>query len=85
MMQVAIYGRLGIDPEARTTRNDKPMATASIAVDAKLDSSDRQETIWLSVLALEKLAEAILRHQQGDGAADFQGAKDVAFDDDLAF
>lgn len=33
MMQAAIYGRLGRDPETRTTSNDNQMVTSSIAVD----------------------------------------------------
>ena len=66
MMQAAVHGRLGRDPETRTTRNGKEMAFASIAVDVTPFGADQEETLWMNVTAFGKSAEFLSRHQKGD-------------------
>jgi single-strand DNA-binding protein len=63
-MQCAAYGRLGNDPQARTTSTDKPMTICSIAVDVTPGNAEQQETLWLSVMAFGRQAEALLRHRE---------------------
>ena len=64
MIQASIYGRLGRDPETRATKTGKPMVTASLAVDVARDGDE--ETLWVSVMAFGRCAEALERHQKGD-------------------
>jgi single-strand DNA-binding protein len=66
MIVASIYGRLGKDAEARTTRNNNEMAFTSIAVDATPFGAEQQETLWLRVTAFGKVAETLARHQKGD-------------------
>lgn len=66
MMQAAVYGRLGRDPQTRTTRNENQMTTTSIAVDVSPHNAETQETQWLAVLAFGKAAETLERHSKGD-------------------
>ena len=65
MIRASIYGRLGGDPVERTTRNDKVMVTASVAVNAARNSAE-EETVWISLAAFGRAAEALARHQKGD-------------------
>lgn len=64
MIHSSLYGRLSRDPKPSTTKNGKPMCTASMAVD--VGKVPGEETLWLSVLAFGKQAEALERHHQGD-------------------
>jgi single-strand DNA-binding protein len=65
MITSSIYGRLGRDPKAMTTKTGKAMCTASIAVDVGREQGDG-ETLWITVMGFGQLAEALQRHQQGD-------------------
>jgi single stranded DNA-binding protein len=62
--QIAAYGRLGRDPEQRTSQSGNPWATASIAV--SLGDGDDDATQWFSVVAFGKVAEVLCRHNKGD-------------------
>jgi single-stranded DNA-binding protein len=64
MLMASIYGRLGCDPKPGTTRNGKPMCTARLAVDVGREPGT--ETLWVSVIAFNALAEALEQHRQGD-------------------
>ena len=65
MIQAAIFGRLGNDPVERQTRGGKTMVTASVAINAgRADVGDA--TIWLSLAAFGRPAEALARHVKGD-------------------
>ncbi len=61
---LAIYGRLGYDPKAIETRNGKPMAAATIAVE--IGPLGEGEPLWLGLLAFGRIADDLLRHQKGD-------------------
>jgi single-strand DNA-binding protein len=65
MIQTSIYGRLGRDPKAGTTKTGKPMVTASIAVDVG-KSPEEEQTLWVTLLAFDRHAEQLQRHQAGD-------------------
>ena len=64
--QVAAYGRLGADPQARTAQSGKAWATASLAVD--LGAGDDQEAPpqWFGIVAFGRVAETLCRHSKGD-------------------
>ena len=58
--KVMIIGRLGLDPETRSTASGSPVTTFRVAVGRQWrDSSGegRDETEWFSVVAWNKLAE----------------------------
>ncbi|MCH7888329.1 MAG: single-stranded DNA-binding protein [Proteobacteria bacterium] len=65
MIRASIHGRLGADPVERTTRNDKAMVTVSVAVNAARHGAE-EETIWISLAAFGRAAEALARHRKGD-------------------
>lgn len=65
MIRAALYGRLGRDPVERETRNGKRMVTGSLAVNAARFGED-ERTEWYSLAAFGNLADALLRHRQGD-------------------
>ena len=69
MIHASIYGRLGKDPQARTTANGKPMTLCSAAVDVTPNNAEEQETLWVSVMAFGKQAETLAIHQKGEMAA----------------
>jgi len=66
MMQASIYGRLGKDPETRTTSLDAQMVTTSVAVDVTPNNAENSEVMWLGVVAFGRVAEALARHSKGD-------------------
>jgi single-strand DNA-binding protein len=65
VIRSAIYGRLGVDPVERRTRNGNAMVTASLAVGVNRPG-DSDETEWFSVIAFGKAAEDLARHAKGD-------------------
>ncbi|WP_022947140.1 single-stranded DNA-binding protein [Methylohalobius crimeensis] len=69
MIHISAYGRLGRDPETRTTKSGKSMTTARMACDATPGNSDEQETVWIQVLAFGKQAETLAKHQKGETLA----------------
>ena len=65
MIRASIYGRLGGDPVERNTRNGNVMMTVSLAVNAARHGAE-EETVWISLAAFGRAAEALARHQKGD-------------------
>ncbi len=66
MIHAALYGRLSKDPQTRTTASGKPMAIATLAVDATPNNADTEETLWVSILAFGRQAETLERHRKGE-------------------
>ncbi|MCI0654450.1 MAG: single-stranded DNA-binding protein, partial [Methylococcaceae bacterium] len=64
LITASIYGRTGTDPKPGQTKTGKPMCSVSVAVDIGKDSEP--ETLWVSILAFGKGAEALQRHAKGD-------------------
>lgn len=54
MNSITITGRLGRDPEVRTTKDDKKVASGSLAVSGYKDS-----TTWFRLTCWEKLADVM--------------------------
>ncbi|HAX7226146.1 TPA: single-stranded DNA-binding protein [Escherichia coli] len=68
--QIAAYGRLVADPQLKTTSKGTQMAMASMAVPLPCSQADDgTATMWLSVLAFGRQADALARHQKGDIAS----------------
>ncbi len=63
MNTVTLVGRLGRDPELRTTRNGKVVASMSVATSRsrKVDDGWIEMTEWHKVIAWEKTAERAAR------------------------
>ena len=62
--QAAVYGRLGRDPEQRTSQSGNPWATASMAV--SLSDGEDDAVTWFGVVAFGKVAETLAKHAKGD-------------------
>jgi single-strand DNA-binding protein len=67
MIQASIYGRIGREPKAGTTKAGKPMTTATLAVEAGKEGES--ETLWVNVLAFAENADKLVKHQSGDMVA----------------
>lgn len=71
MNAITVYGRLGRDPELRTTSNGKSVANFSVAVSEKFGG---KETItWFEVVAWEKLGEICAKHLSKGSQAIIEG------------
>ncbi len=66
MIQISDYGRLTRDAKQITTKNNKDMATASLACDATPFGSEEQQTIFYSLTAFNFQAKDLAKHQKGD-------------------
>lgn len=65
--QIAAYGRLVADPQLKTTSKGTQMAMASMAVPLPCSQADDgTATMWLSVLAFGRQANALAKHQKGE-------------------
>ncbi|WP_085445729.1 single-stranded DNA-binding protein [Escherichia coli] len=65
--QIAAYGRLVADPQLKTTSKGTQMAMASMAVSLPCSQAqDGQATLWLSVLAFGRQADALAKHHKGE-------------------
>ncbi|MBG0911671.1 single-stranded DNA-binding protein [Escherichia coli] len=65
--QIAAYGRLVADPQLKTTSKGTQMAMASMAVPLQCSQADDgTATMWLSVLAFGRQADALARHHKGE-------------------
>ncbi|MEC9752523.1 single-stranded DNA-binding protein [Escherichia coli] len=65
--QISAYGRLVADPQLKTTNKGTPMALASMAVPLPCSQADDgTATMWLSVLAFDRQADALAKHQKGE-------------------
>ena len=66
--QIAAYGRLVADPQLKTTSKGTQMAMASMAVPLPCSQADDgTATMWLSVLAFGRQADALAKHHKGAG------------------
>ncbi|WP_318527017.1 single-stranded DNA-binding protein [Escherichia coli] len=65
--QIAAYGRLVDDPQVKQTSKGTPMTLARMAVPLPCSQADDgTATMWLSVLAFGRQAEALERHRKGE-------------------
>ena len=65
--QIAAYGRLASDPQQKTTSKGTSMATVNLAVSLPCSTAENgTATMWLSVLAFGKQADALAKHHKGE-------------------
>ena len=65
--QISVYGRLVDDPQTKQTSKGTPMTLARMAVSLPCSQSDDgQATMWLSVLAFGRQADALAKHHKGE-------------------
>ena len=64
-----LYGRLGGDPVARTTKSGKDMTTVQVAVDVTPRDAAAPETLWVGLLAFGAAAQTLQRAQKGQMVA----------------
>lgn len=65
--QLAAHGRLVADPQAKTTHSGTPMSFARLAVTVPCHTSESGETtLWLSVVAFGRQADALSKHRKGE-------------------
>ncbi|HAX5210535.1 TPA: single-stranded DNA-binding protein [Escherichia coli] len=65
--QISAYGRLVDDPQVKTTSKGTAMAMARMAVSLPCTRAhDGQATLWLSVLAFGRQADALAKHHKGE-------------------
>jgi len=64
-----LYGRLGGDPVARTTKSGKDMTTVQVAVDVTPRDAAAPETLWVGLLAFGVAAQTLQRAQKGQMVA----------------
>jgi single-strand DNA-binding protein len=62
--QASLYGRLGSDPQQRTSQAGTTWATASLAVN--LAEGEDAPPTWFGVRAFGKVAETLCKHAKGD-------------------
>lgn len=75
--QCNIIGRLGADPELRTTASGTGVANFRVAVNEKWkkkDGTDGEETTWFSVVVFGKLAEVASRYLRTGNLVYVEGA-----------
>jgi single stranded DNA-binding protein len=63
---VALYGRLGRDPETSTAASGKDWTSATMAVDVTPSNAEDAATWWVRVAAFGRQAETLARHRKGD-------------------
>jgi single-strand DNA-binding protein len=59
MNKVLLKGKLGRDPETTTIGSGKSVCKFSLAVPDKFHPKDKTKTLWVNVVAWEKLGEII--------------------------
>lgn len=83
---IVLSGRLGADPELRTTPSGAAVTTLRVASNRWVPGRDggegREETTWLSVVCWNGLAERVARDGQKGAAITVQGRLQLrAWDD----
>lgn len=66
MITASVHGRIGQDPVTSRTKNDKEMCRCSIVVDVAGHNATEEESIWVSIMAFNRVAEALARCAKGE-------------------
>jgi len=64
---ISLYGRLGKDPQLRSTTAGKPMAFASMVCSVARGEAEDDE--WFQIAAFGATADLLAKHQKGDMVA----------------
>lgn len=66
MIVASVHGRVGSDPVATRTKNDKEMYRASIVVNITGHGATDDKSIWISVLAFGNTSETLALARKGE-------------------
>jgi single-strand DNA-binding protein len=66
MIQASIHGRIGGEPVTSETKTGKPMCRLSVAVDVAGHGTTDPETIWIGVMAFNRVADTLARASKGE-------------------
>jgi len=70
MNQITITGKIGKEPEFRTTSGGKSMVTFSVAVKKQMKPSDGPDSDWFNITAWDKTADFVVNYlHKGSGVA----------------
>ena len=61
-----IHGRIGQDPVTSQTKTGKPMTRCSVAVDVTGHNASDEESVWVSVMAFNRVADDLARSRKGE-------------------
>lgn len=65
MITASIHGRIGQDPATSQTKTGKAMTRCSIAVDVTGHNASDEESVWVSVMAFNRVADDLARAEKG--------------------
>ncbi len=65
MIQASIHGRIGQAPMPGQTKTGKAMTRCSIAVDVTGHNASDEESVWVSVMAFNRVADDLARAEKG--------------------
>lgn len=65
MIQASIHGRIGQSPTTSQTKTGKPMTRCSMAVDVTGHNASDEESVWVSVMAFNRVADDLARAEKG--------------------
>ena len=65
MIQASIHGRLGQDPVTSQTQTGKPTTRCSIVVDVTSHNATDEESVWVGVMAFNRVADDLARAEKG--------------------
>jgi single-strand DNA-binding protein len=74
--QCTFIGRLGKDPDFSVTPSGTPVAKFSLAVD-KQTKGEQKETLWLNIIAWDRLAEIVEKYTEKGRLVMVQGRLDI--------
>ncbi len=66
MITASIHGRIGQDPVTSQTKTGKPMCRCSVAVDVTGHNASDEESVWVSVMAFNRVADDLARSRKGE-------------------
>lgn len=65
-IMASIHGRIGGEPVTSETKTGKPMTRLSVAVDVAGHTATDPETIWIGVMAFNRVADTLARASKGE-------------------
>jgi single-strand DNA-binding protein len=76
--QCTFIGRLGKDPDFTVTSAGMPIAKFSLAIDQHKGKGQEKDTLWLNIVAWDKLAEIVEKYAGKGRLVLVQGRLDVS-------
>jgi len=75
--QCTFIGHLGKDPEFSVTPSGTPVVKFSLAVDQHKGKGQEKETLWLNIVAWDKLAETVEKYAERGSFVMVQGRLEI--------